>query len=319
MTDRKTDLPEGWERETLEKVLLASLTEQRRARKWNNFFKGLFFLYLLITLIALSGWFSTSEVASTGPHTALIDLKGVIDAEGQASAEKINASLDQAFKDANTRGVIIRINSPGGSPVQAGYINDEIKRQRAIHPDTPIYAVIMDLCASGGYYVAAAADKIYVDKASLVGSIGVTMDGFGFVPLMQKLGVERRALHAGDNKNFLDPFSPVNPEQIKHAERMLDQIHQQFIGVVREGRKGRLHEEPDLFSGLIWTGEESIRLGLADDFGSAEHVARDVIKAPEIVDFTNHENIAERLAKKIGAGAVESVDGWSLKALFTLH
>lgn len=302
--------PEPWERETLEKLLHATLTEQRRARKWGNFFKGLIFLYLFLTLFAVSGWFASSDSVQSGPHTALVDLKGVIDSDGSASAEKINASLEQAFKDKNTAGVILRINSPGGSPVQAGYMNDEIVRLRKLYPNIPIYAVVTDICASGGYYVAVAADKIYVDKASLIGSIGVIMDGFGFTGLMEKLGVERRALHAGENKNFLDPFAPMKPEHVQQAQAMLDQVHHQFIEVVRRGRGNRLHETSDMFSGLVWSGEEGVKLGLADGMGSAEYVAREIIKAPELVDYTTKDNIAERLAKKIGAGATEAAGTW---------
>jgi protease-4 len=256
---------------------------------------------------------------SSGPHSALVDLKGVIDSDGGASAEKINTSLQQAFKDKNTVGVILRINSPGGSPVQAGYMNDEIRRLRKLHPTIPIYVVVTDICASGGYYVAVAADKIFVDKASLIGSIGVIMDGFGFTGLMEKLGVERRALHAGDNKNFLDPFAPSKPEHVQQAQAMLDQVHQQFISVVKMGRGDRLHETPDMFSGLVWSGEEGVKLGLADAMGSAEYVAREVIKAPEIVDYSTKDNIAERLAKKIGAGATEAAGTWLTRSYFGLQ
>ena len=309
----------AWERETLQNLVHATLDEQRRARKWNNFFKGLLFLYLFLTLFAVGGWFVGGEGASTGPHTAVVDLHGVIDADGAASSDKIIAALRQAFKDKDTVGVVLRINSPGGSPVQAGYINDEIQRLRRLHPKTPLYAVVTDICASGGYYVAVAADKIYVDKASLVGSIGVIMDGFGFTGLMDKVGIERRALHAGENKAFLDPFSPVNPNHVAQAQAMLDQVHQQFIKVVRDGRGARLKETPDMFSGFIWSGEESLRLGLADAYGSTDFVAREVLKAPDIVDYNTKENIAERLAKKIGAGATEAAGSWVTRAATTLH
>ena len=274
-----------WERETLQGLVHATLDEQRRSRKWNNFFKGLLFLYLFLTLFAVGGWFVGGDGAVSGPHTAVVDLHGVIDAEGAASSEKVIAALRQAFKDKDTVGVVLRINSPGGSPVQAGYINDEIHRLRKLYPKTPLYAVVTDICASGGYYVAVAADKIYVDKASLIGSIGVIMDGFGFTGLMEKVGVERRALHAGENKAFLDPFSPVNPNHVAQAQSMLDQVHQQFIKVVRDGRGKRLKETPEMFSGYIWSGEEGLRLGLADDYGSTDSVAREVLKAPELVDY----------------------------------
>jgi protease-4 len=297
---------ESWERQTLEKVALAAIAEQRRARKWGILFKSLLFIYLFALLFIGMGWFTKKDI-SPGKHTALVDLDGVISADGPASAENVMAGLQDAFKDKRTQGVILRINSPGGSPVQAGYINDEMRRLRAKYPNIPLYAVVEDICASGGYYVAAAADRIYIDKASIIGSIGVLMDGFGFTGTMEKLGVERRLLAAGDNKGFLDPFSPLIESQKQHAEKMLQQIHQQFIGVVRAGRGTRLKETPDMFSGLLWVGEKSIEMGLADELGSIEYVAREVIKAEDIVDYTPRENIAERLAKKFGAGMAEGL------------
>jgi len=233
-------------------------------------------------------------------HTALVDLQGVIAAD-KTSADSVIDSLQSAFEDKKTKGVILRINSPGGSPVQAGQIHDEIKRLRGLHPDIPLYVVVDDICASGGYYVAAGADKIFVDKASIVGSIGVLMDGFGFTQAMQKLGVERRLLTAGENKGFLDPFSPADPRQEAYARQMLEEIHGQFINVVKEGRGKRLKETPGMFSGLVWSGERSIQLGLADGLGSVESVARDVIKAKDIVDFTQREGLAARLASRLGA------------------
>jgi protease-4 len=239
----------------------------------------------------------------SGKHTALVELRGVIAPDSISSADNVNAGLQQAFKDQKTQGVILRINSPGGSPVQAGYINDEIRRLRAEYPRIPLYAVVEDVCASGGYYVAAAADKIFVDKASIVGSIGVLMNGFGFTSAMDKLGVERRLLTAGKNKAFLDPFSPVNPEQAEYAKKMLDDIHKQFIEVVQEGRGKRLKNTPEIFSGIVWTGQKSIDLGLADAMGSAEYVAREIIKAEHIVDYTTREGFAERFAKRFGAAA----------------
>ncbi|HXN15815.1 MAG TPA: S49 family peptidase, partial [Usitatibacter sp.] len=246
------------------------------------------------------------ETVSVGKHTALIDLEGIIGVESKASAEKVIKGLNRAFKDTNTQGVVIRINSPGGAPVQAGYINDEIRRLRAKYPGTPIYAVVQDLCASGGYYVAVAADKIYVDKASLVGSIGVIMGGFGFTGAMEKLGIERRAYTAGENKDFLDPFAPVAPAQREHAQKILDEIHQQFIKVVRQGRGTRLKESPEIFSGLIWTGERSVELGLADAFGSVEYVAREVIKAERVVDYTPEDSVFEALSKRLGTSFGET-------------
>ena len=288
----------NWERDVLEKLALSSVQEQRRSRRWGIFFKALGFIYLFTILFMVSGWF-TGDVNKMGKHTALIDLQGVI-ASDKANADQMISGLKDAFEDKNTQGVIMRINSPGGSPVQAGQINDEIRRQRALHPAIPFYVVVDDICASGGYYIAVAADKIYVDKASLVGSIGVLMDGFGFTQTMEKLGVERRLITAGANKGFLDPFSPTNPQQEAYAKQMVAEIHAQFIQVVRQGRGKRLKETPDTFSGLVWSGQKSIELGLADGFGTVESVARDVIKAKDIVDFTPHEGIADRLAGKFG-------------------
>jgi protease-4 len=236
---------------------------------------------------------------------------------GNASADNITGALQSAFKDKNTQGVVLRINSPGGSPVQAGIIYDEIKRLRAKHPDIPMYAVVEDVCASGGYYIAAATDRIFVDKASIVGSIGVRMDQFGFVEAIDKLGVERRSITSGENKAFLDPFLPVEAGQVTHAKDMLGQIHRQFIDVVKKGRGNRLKESPDLFSGLFWTGEKSIELGLADGYGSLDSVARDVVKAETIVDYTQKQNFAERLAQRFGAAAVRAMGldgaGFSLR------
>jgi protease-4 len=234
-------------------------------------------------------------------HTALVSLHGEIDDQGDASAEKINGSLDAAFKDSASAAVILRVNSPGGSPVQAGMINDEIRRLKAAYPDKPFYVVVEELCASGGYYAAASADRIFVDKASIVGSIGVLSDGFGFTGAMEKLGIERRLQTAGRNKGIGDPFSPLTDEQKAHLQSMLDDIHQQFIKVVRDGRGSRLHETPDLFSGLFWTGEQSIALGLADDYGTVQSVARDVVKAEEVVDFTEKQSLGERLARRFGS------------------
>lgn len=293
-----------WERRTLEKLVFSALQEQKAGRRWGIFFKVLGFVYLTLVLAALVDW--GTETSHQERHTALIDLTGVIESKGTANAEKMIESLQAAFKEKNVAGVVLRINSPGGSPVQAGLINDEIRRLRTGNPQTPLYVVIEDICASGGYYVAAAADKIYVNKASIVGSIGVLMDGFGFTGTMEKFGVDRRLLTAGSNKGFLDPFSPPNQEQIAHAHGMLNEIHRQFIDVVKTGRGERLKETPEMFSGLMWTGEQSIKLGLADEIGSVDSVARDVIKAEKVLDYTVKENIAERFAKRLGAGAVNS-------------
>ena len=294
----------GWERAVLEKVALAAVTEQRRARRWGIFFKFLIFAYLFIVLFIAMGWFGKKD-GLHDKHTALVEINGVIAPGSAASADAVMQGLADAFKDKRTQGVVLRINSPGGSPVQSGYINDEIKRLRAKYPDKPLYAVVEDLCASGGYYVAVAADKIFVDKASIVGSIGVLMDGFGFTGLMDKLGVERRLLTAGENKGFLDPFSAQSEKQRIFAQTMLNQIHQQFIGVVKAGRGKRLKENPEMFSGLFWTGQQAIELGLADQFGTLEFVARDIVKAEEIIDYTKRDNVAERLAKKFGASMGE--------------
>jgi len=286
---------------------MSAVQEQRRARHWGIFFKVLTFSYFFIVLFIFMGWFGKSEAAlSTGKHTALIDMQGVIAADTPASADNIIPSLQDAFKDKDTKGVILRINSPGGSPVQAGQINDEIHRLRVKYPAIPLYVVAGDICASGGYYVAAAADKIFVDKATLIGSIGVLMDGFGFTGTMEKLGVERRLITAGSNKGFMDPYSPLRPDQQAYAKQMLAQIHQQFIDVVKQGRGKRLKETPDTFSGLIWNGQAGVAMGLADGYGSVESVARDVIKEENVVDFTVKEGIADRLAKRFGAGVMSA-------------
>ncbi len=300
---------ENWERKVLEKLALSALQEQRRGRYWGIFFKSVTFLYLFLLLFIAAGWFGAREMTSPGKHTALVQVNGVIANGSAASAEQITAGLQAAFKDSNTVGVVLRINSPGGSPVQAGQINDEIRRLRAQHPNIPLYAVVEDVCASGGYYIAAAADQIFVNRASLVGSIGVLMDGFGFSGVLNKLGVERRLLTAGDNKGFLDPFSPLDPKQRAHAQQMLDDIHAQFIDVVKRGRGDRLKADPQIFSGLVWTGERSIELGLADALGSVEYVAREVIKADTIVDYTPRENIAERVVRRFGAASAEALWG----------
>jgi protease IV len=289
-----------WEKGLIEKLAGAALKEQRRARRWGIFFKLLFFAYLTVIMLLVLDWRGQDSLGG-GRHTALIDVVGVIDAKGDASADRVTEALQNAFKNKNTVGVILRINSPGGSPVQAGIIYDEIRRLRGLYPNIPMYAVVEDICASGGYYIAAAADKIYVDKASIVGSIGVIMDGWGFTGTMEKLGVERRALVSGENKAFLDPFAPVDEKQKRHAQSMLDDIHKQFIEVVRKGRGKRLKESPDIFSGLLWTGDRSVELGLADGLGSVDYVAREVIKAEDIFDFTKKQDITERFAKRFGA------------------
>ena len=291
-----------WERQLLEKLALATLQEQRLKRRWGVFFKLLGFAYLIAVLLLLVDWGAPEKLAD-GKHTAVVLVNGTIESGGEASAQNINEALRSAFGDKDTAGVILRVNSPGGSPVQAGIVHDEIRRLRSKHPQISLYVVVEDLCASGGYYVAVAADKIFVDKASIVGSIGVLMDGFGFTGTMDKLGVERRLLTAGVNKGFLDPFSPQDAEQKRHAQVLLTEIHRQFIDVVRKGRGERLKETPEMFSGLMWTGTQSIQLGLADGFGTVGSVAREVIKAERIVDFTIKDNLAERFAKRLRADA----------------
>lgn len=300
----------SWERKVLEKLAFESLNEQRRRRRWSIFFKFLGFAYFTLLLLAFVDWGDSADKFTDGKkYSAMVQLSGVIHGRGEASAERVINALKNAFEDKNTQGVILRINSPGGSPVQSGIIFDEIRRLREKHPSTPLYAVVEDVCASGGYYVAAAADKIFVSKASLLGSIGVLMDGFGFTGAMDKFGVERRLLTAGANKGFLDPFSPQQPKHREHAQVLLDDIHGQFIAVVRKGRGERLKESPELFSGLMWTGVQSVELGLADGFGSVDYVAREVIKAETIRDFTQKQNLAERLARQFSSDMADSLAG----------
>ena len=291
---------EGWEREVIEKLATAALREQRRARAWGIFFKLLSFAYLTVIILLAVDWKAYTE--TRGRHTAVVEIDGIIAPAADASAEKIVAALNAAFKDKNTQGVVLRINSPGGSPVQAQTIYDEMRRLRRKYPEIPLYAVVEDLCASGGYYAAVGADRIYVSPASIVGSIGVRMDGFGVTGLMEKLGIERRLLTAGDNKGMLDPFLPLDERHREYAQALMNEIHEQFIAAVREGRGKRLKEAPEIFSGLIWSGRRSIDLGLADAIGSLDHVAREVIKAEEIVDYTQKENIAEKFARRFGVG-----------------
>jgi protease-4 len=298
---------QGWERGLMNRLAFASLREQRRARRWGIFFKFLFFGYLVVLLLL----YLPRDIMTTtggGKHTALVELRGVIAEDSEASADRIVSSLRSAFEDEMTAGVIVRINSPGGSPVQAGYINDEIQRLRKQRPDIPIHAVVTDVCASGGYYVAAAADRIYADKSSVIGSIGVLMNGFGFVDAMDKLGVERRLLTAGEHKGLLDPFSPARPDELQHIQKLLDELHAQFIEVVKQGRGERLNsEDKDLFSGLVWSGQRSVELGLVDALGSSSYVAREVIGAEEIVDFTTERDYLERLAERLGVGLARAL------------
>jgi protease-4 len=289
----------GWERKTLEKLAFAALDEQKSTRRWKTFVR-LSWLVFLIALVWLALHRSSSPSSSIStPHTAVVEIKGEIAAGADASAEFVNAALQAAFEDEGSRAVVLLINSPGGSPVQAGMMNDEILRLKAKYKK-PVYAVVEETAASAAYYIAVAADQIYVDKASIVGSIGVLMDGFGFTELMGKLGVERRLMTAGENKGFLDPFSAQSERQRAYAQTMLNQIHQQFITVVKNGRGDRLKETPEMFSGLFWSGEQAVELGLADQFGSLEFVAREIVKTENIIDYTRRENVAERLAKRFG-------------------
>ncbi len=305
MTDKDeirpaTGAPQPWQQDVLTQLAFSALQEQRRARRWGIFFKGLLFVYLFLLLVLL--WSPAEQGAdlATVRHTALIDIDGTIAADTRASADNLIKGLRRAFDADNVAGVVLRINSPGGSPVQAGYVNAEIRRLRSEHPDKPVYAVISDMCASGGYYVAVAANAIYADKASIVGSIGVLMDGFGFTRAMDKLGVDRRLYTAGANKGFLDPFSPVNEQDVQHIQQMLDTIHRQFIGAVKRARGDRLRPNGELFSGLVWTGEKARELGLIDGFASAGEVARKVIGAERLVDYTPRPNYLDQFADRLG-------------------
>lgn len=293
----------GWERAVLEKLAFASLNEQKAARRWKIFMR-LSWLAFFVFIVWVAMQNSPASTAPSSPHTAVVSIKGEIADGADASAELVVEAMRSAFEDEGARAVVLLINSPGGSPVQAGIINDEIVRLKTLHKK-PVYTVVEESCASAAYYIAAATDQIYVDKASIVGSIGVLMDGFGFTGLMEKLGVERRLMTAGANKGFLDPFSPQTDAQRAYAQTMLDQIHKQFIDVVKAGRGKRLKETPEMFSGLFWSGQQAIELGLADHFGSIDFVAREVVKAEDIIDYTRRENVAERLAKRFGAAIGE--------------
>ena len=290
----------NWERSVLERLAMAAIKEQRAARQWGIFFKLALLAVVVIVIGLATGWIDGKDGVAAGRHTAIVEVMGTIESDGRASAENIIAGLQAAFKDNDTQGVIVRINSPGGSPVQAGQINDEMRRLKGKYPNTPLYAVVEDVCASGGYYIAAAADRIFVDKASMVGSIGVIIDSFGLTGTLDKLGVERRVITAGENKAFLDPFSPLSPEHKRYAQAMIDDIHGQFINAVKEGRGVRLKQSPELFSGLVWNGAKSIEVGLADALGSVESVARDVIKAELLVDYTVKEKLTDRIARRFG-------------------
>lgn len=298
----------GWERAIIEKLALAAVTEQAKARRWGIFFKSLMFIYLIALLgIAVYPKIKQDIGADGDSHTAVIDIKGIIDEGKDANAENIIESLRDAVKDKKTKGIILHANSPGGSPVQSSYVYDEIRKIKKEHPDLPVYSVVSDICASGCYYIAAASDKIFVNPSSLIGSIGVLMDGFGFVDTLQKLGIERRLLTAGTHKAMLDPFSPPKEDERRFMQGLLDQVHQQFIGAVKAGRGDRLKDTPDLFSGLVWTGEEGVKLGVADAFGNDDYVAKEVIGAEKKVDFTQQERLLDRLAGRLGAAFGQSV------------
>lgn len=309
--------PDDWQQKVISRLAFSALNEQKRARRWSVFFKFLMFAYLLGILFLY--WPGKFEAGGDEKHTALVELSGVIAPDQDANADTIITGLRDAFENENSKGVILRINSPGGSPVQAGYINDEIKRLKKKYPDKPVYAVVTDICASGGYYVAVAADKIYADKASMVGSIGVLMNGFGFVDTMNKLGVERRLFTAGEHKGFLDPFQPTKESDVQHVKTLLADIHKQFIATVKEGRGDRLKDSPELFSGLIWTGEQAVAMGLVDELASSSYVAREVIGAETLVDYTPQPDLLERVSKRFGValgrgvGQVLGGQGFSLQ------
>lgn len=299
-----TDQEHLWERRVITKLAQASLKEQRRARRWSIFFKFLVFAYITFVLFV----FTEPDISGakiSQKHSALIELQGIIADEETSSADNIVSALRNAFEDEQTEGVILRVNSPGGTPVQAGYIYDEIVRLREKYPETPLYAVVSDMAASGGYYVASAADEIYASESSIVGSIGVRMDSFGVVDAMEKLGIESRTLTAGENKALLDPFSPINEKAQKHLQAMIDEIHQQFIDAVKKGRGDRLKEFDDLYTGLIWTGKEALEHGLIDNIGSASYVAREVIGAEDIVEYSVEVDVLERLVDRLGASVAK--------------
>lgn len=297
--DKSNQNTNNWERKVLEDLAFAALTEQRKSRRWGYVFKGLMFLYLFAVLMLIVP--SADLPMHKSKHTALVEINGEISADSEANADSVVGGIRNAFKNTNAQGLIIRLNTPGGSPVQAGIINDEIKRLEATRPDFPVYAVIQDVCASGGYYIAVAAKEIYADKASIVGSIGVRMDGFGFTGLIDKVGVERRSITAGENKAFLDPFLPVKEDDLKFAHKMLNNVHQQFIDVVKAGRGDRLSNDPQLFTGLFWSGEQALPLGLIDGLANSSTVAREMIGAEEIIDYTLRPSYFDQFAGKLGA------------------
>ena len=301
---------EEWQADVISKLAFAAVDEQRRARKWNIFFKALFFIYILVLFITATSSSDTgSAMSKASEHTALVEVQGVIADGAEASADNIIQGLRDAFDAPKAKAIILRVNSPGGSPVQAGYVYDEIKRLRKIHKDKKVYAVVTDMCASGGYYIAVAADEIYADKASIVGSIGVLMNGFGFTKAMKNLGVERRLYTAGKSKGFLDPFSEVKASDKAHIQTLLGTIHKQFIDTVKEGRGKRLSDNESLFTGLVWTGEESVALGLTDGLGNSSYVAREIVKSENIIDYTPRPNYLDRFADRLGVAMASIFEG----------
>lgn len=307
----------SWERELLEKLLLASLRERQAARRW-QWFRGFFWLSAMLLAASVIWWGSSVPTTPATPHTAVVEIRGAIASDAEANAQSVVSALRAAFEEPMAQAVVLLIDSPGGSPVQAGIINDEIRRLKALH-DKKVYAVVEETCASAAYYIAVAADEIYADKASLVGSIGVLMDGFGFTGLMDKLGIERRLMTAGENKGFLDPFSPSDAKQEVFVQNMLNEIHQQFIGVVREGRGERLKQSPEVFSGLIWSGQQAVQMGLIDGLGNLDSVARDIIQVEDLVDYTEREDWSTRLTKQLGASMGQGMasrlsdNAWTLR------
>jgi protease-4 len=296
----------NWEKQTIEKIAMESLIQQKSSRRWSVFFKLVSLIYLGWVLFFVLTSSNNSTIA-TGDFTALITLNGEIGVDSEVSAINVKSSLKEAYENPGTKALILAINSPGGSPVQSGIINDEITRYKSLHPQIPVYAVIEDICASGGYYIAVAADKIFVDKASIVGSIGVLMNGFGFDKAIKNLGVERRLITSGENKAILDPFLPIKPKQREFMQDLLKEVHNQFIEAVKKGRGNKLAFNSDIFSGLFWSGESAIKLGLADGYGDMDLVAREIIGHEKIIDFTIQSNFADRFAKKLGASIGSSM------------
>lgn len=298
-----------WARDLVMRLASDAVTEKRRARRWGILFKSLTLVYLFALLgIGVGGMDWVERLLSDERrHTAVVRIEGMIADGVEASADNVVSGLRAAFEDSDTAGVVLRINSPGGSPVQAGRIHDAIMQLRERHPRMPVYAVIEDVCASGGYYIAAAAQEIYADQASMVGSIGVIAGGFGFVEALDKLGIERRVYTAGDNKALLDPFSPEQPEQVAHLQGLIDAIHQQFIAAVKRGRGERLADDERLFSGLVWSGADSVELGLIDGLGSTRYVAEELIGVERLADYTSRLGWTDRLFIRIGQGIGETL------------